>query len=147
MDEFKDVMYCPFCDKYLPKKEWFCIFCLHNTINYESWKYKSIDWKEKWKLKHPPMATPRTAEERAALPEKDLENLENYEGRMNDFDARYRAYLADMAAPHTPKCPVCGSPDLQKISATSKVLDVAIWGWASKKPGKQFKCGNCGYEF
>lgn len=42
MDEFKDVMYCPFCDKYLPKKEWFCIFCLHNTINYESWKYKSI---------------------------------------------------------------------------------------------------------
>lgn len=50
-------------------------------------------------------------------------------------------------AKYAPKCPVCGCPHLDKIGAGSKLIDVAVWGFASKKPGKQFKCKACGYEF
>lgn len=48
---------------------------------------------------------------------------------------------------YVPHCPTCSSPDLEKIGAGSKLIDVAVWGFASKKPGKQFKCKACGYEF
>jgi hypothetical protein len=71
-------------------------------------------------------------------------------------DAKIRRYLEkekeqaeiEAAKPkYVPKCPVCGSPDLRKISATSKVLDVAFWGFAAGKPKKTYHCNNCDYEF
>ena len=65
------------------------------------------------------------------------------------FDKQIKEELAQEAelAKYTPKCPVCGCPHLDKIGAGSKLIDVAMWGFASKKPGKQFKCKACGYEF
>lgn len=52
-----------------------------------------------------------------------------------------------MAATHIPEVPRLWMPHLDKIGADSKLIDVAVWGFASKKPGKQFKCKACGYEF
>ncbi len=147
MNEFKNIRFCPFCNKFEPKEEWLCIFCLNTTIPYENWRYKSDKDKEKWMKKQKPAGTPRTPKERMELPDDTYNNLVAHEDRVNNFDSRYRAYLADMAAPHTPKCPVCGSPDLQKISTTSKVLDVAFWGFASGKARKVYHCNNCDYEF
>lgn len=65
------------------------------------------------------------------------------------FDKETKAALSQEAelAKYVPKCPVCGCPHLDKIGAGSKLIDVAVWGFASKKPGKQFKCKACGYEF
>lgn len=71
-------------------------------------------------------------------------------------DAKIRRYLEkekeqaeiEAAKPkYVPKCPVCGSPDLEKIGTASKVLDVAFWGFASGKVKKTFHCNNCGYEW
>ena len=81
------------------------------------------------------------------LPEDKYQRITAYEKEVNDFDSRYRAYLADKEAPHVPKCPTCGSPDLEKIGTASKVLDVAFWGFASGKVKKTFHCKNCGYEW
>lgn len=69
--------------------------------------------------------------------------------RAERFDKQIKEELAQEAelAKYTPKCPVCGCPHLDKIDAGSKLIDVAVWGFASKKPGKQFKCKACGYEF
>lgn len=69
--------------------------------------------------------------------------------RAERFDKQIKEELAQEAelAKYTPKCPVCGCPHLDKIGAGSKMVDVAIRGFASKKPGKQFKCKACGYEF
>ena len=69
--------------------------------------------------------------------------------RAERFDKQIKAALAQEAelAKYAPKCPVCGCPHLNKIGAGAKLVDVAIWGWASRKPGKQFKCKNCGYEW
>lgn len=46
-----------------------------------------------------------------------------------------------------PKCPTCGSTNLRKVSATSKVASVALWGLFSQKVKKTWHCNECGYEW
>lgn len=95
--------------------------------------------KEEWKNKTKP---------RRSISEINPDTLKKLQKDANAFDSQYRAELEEKEHPkYTPKCPVCGSPDLRKISATSKVLDVAFWGFAAGKPKKTYHCNNCGYEF
>ncbi|MBP3630534.1 MAG: hypothetical protein J6J23_03485 [Clostridia bacterium] len=46
-----------------------------------------------------------------------------------------------------PKCPTCSSTNIQKISATSKVVGASLFGLFSKTATSQFKCNNCGYKW
>ena len=46
-----------------------------------------------------------------------------------------------------PKCPTCGSTNIQKISATSKALGAIGFGLLSKTARSQFKCNKCGYKW
>lgn len=46
-----------------------------------------------------------------------------------------------------PKCPTCSSTNIKKISATSKVASVAVWGLLSRKVHKQWHCNVCGSEW
>ncbi len=46
-----------------------------------------------------------------------------------------------------PKCPTCQSTNLKKISATSKVMNTAMFGIFGTKRHKTFHCNNCGYEW
>lgn len=46
-----------------------------------------------------------------------------------------------------PKCPTCNSTNLKKISATSKIVNTAVFGLLGTKRFKQFHCNNCGYEW
>lgn len=46
-----------------------------------------------------------------------------------------------------PRCPTCRSTNIKKVSATSKVGSVVMWGIFSQKVKKQFHCNNCGYEW
>lgn len=46
-----------------------------------------------------------------------------------------------------PKCPTCNSQNIKKISATSKVVNTAVFGIFGTKRHKQFHCNNCGYEW
>ena len=48
---------------------------------------------------------------------------------------------------HIPKCPICGSPDVEKIGALERGASIAMLGIFSKKINKSFKCKNCGYTF
>jgi len=47
----------------------------------------------------------------------------------------------------TPKCPVCQSPNIKKLSATNRGLHLIAFGVASKTARSQFVCRNCGYKF
>lgn len=86
-------------------------------------------------------------------PKRDISELDpNFVKEMQDkanaFDAQYRADLEEKEHPkYVPTCPTCHSPDIEKISGTSKVVDAVVWGLWSKKAGKTFKCRNCGYEW
>lgn len=46
-----------------------------------------------------------------------------------------------------PKCPTCGSTNLSKVSAMSKVGSVAMFGLLSQKVKKTWHCNNCKYEW
>lgn len=44
-------------------------------------------------------------------------------------------------------CPYCQSTDTKKISAVSRGLSFSIFGFGSKKVGKQWHCNKCGSDF
>ena len=48
---------------------------------------------------------------------------------------------------NTPKCPICGSANIKKISDLSKAGSVAMWGIFSRKVHKQWHCDHCDSEF
>lgn len=147
----KHVKYCPYCKKYQPSTFYDCAFCLRKLWLLKDWEETEDEEKEDW-LKYP-------------MPAKDISGMDADTVRKNQdeaaaYDAKVKAEIQEKldeerrkaeeeaAKPkYTPKCPVCGSSDLRKISATSKVLDVAFWGFAAGKPKKTYHCNNCGYEF
>lgn len=45
----------------------------------------------------------------------------------------------------TSRCPICGSTDIKHIDSLDRALSAAMWGIASGKIGKQFKCRDCGH--
>lgn len=46
-----------------------------------------------------------------------------------------------------PKCPTCGSADVEKISTTSKVVGGAMFGLFSSNVRNTMHCKNCGYKW
>ena len=48
---------------------------------------------------------------------------------------------------NSPKCPTCGSSNVQNIGTGERVASVAMFGLLSKKINKSFKCNNCGYTW
>lgn len=48
---------------------------------------------------------------------------------------------------NVPKCPTCGSTNVEKISTTQKALGFALVGLFSSNLGKTMHCKNCGYKW
>lgn len=46
-----------------------------------------------------------------------------------------------------PKCPTCGSTNIQKISGTKRWVTAGLFGLASSNVGKTMECKNCGYKW
>lgn len=46
-----------------------------------------------------------------------------------------------------PKCPTCGSTNVEKIGTLERGISVTAWGLFSSKLGKTMKCKNCGYKW
>lgn len=46
-----------------------------------------------------------------------------------------------------PKCPTCGSTNIEKISAGKKIKGSMLFGLFSNDAKKQMRCKNCGYKF
>ena len=147
----KHVKYCPYCKKYQPSTFYDCAFCLRKLWLLKDWEETEDEEKEDW-LKYP-------------MPAKDISGMDSDLVKKNQneataYDTKIKAEIQEKldeekrkaeeeeAKPvYTPKCPTCGSPDLEKIGTASKVLDAAFWGFASGKVKKTFHCNNCGYEW
>lgn len=85
----------------------------------------------------------------ASLHSKDTEK---YERAMADFEKYKKDELRriedeklfeQINERRAPKCPMCGSTNIKKISATSRVVSVSTIGLASSMIGKQYKCKKC----
>ena len=46
-----------------------------------------------------------------------------------------------------PKCPICGSTDLKKLSALDRGVSAFMFGLGSNKIGKTYECKNCKATF
>ena len=68
--------------------------------------------------------------------------------KMSD-DELFKEIKAVVAAnqPPRPKCPTCGSTNIQKISDLRKAGGAILFGIFSKDAKSQFECRNCGMKF
>lgn len=46
-----------------------------------------------------------------------------------------------------PECPYCHTRNTKRISTSSRLLSVGLFGLGSKKIGKQWHCDNCNSDF
>ena len=56
-------------------------------------------------------------------------------------------YCAVNSKPISVNCPYCNSTETKKITSTSRLLSMGIWGLASGKVGKQWHCNSCKSDF
>lgn len=80
------------------------------------------------------------------------DDVKDYERAKQDFKKYQKEELSkkkiekemeEYRQKNTPKCPMCGSINIEKISTTSRVVSIAAVGLASGKIGRQYKCKNC----
>lgn len=80
------------------------------------------------------------------------DNVKDYERAQQDFKKFQKEELSkkkmqkemeEYRQRNAPKCPMCASTNIEKISTTSRAVSVATVGLASGKIGKQYKCKNC----
>lgn len=65
-----------------------------------------------------------------------------------DFTNTFKKDMPRPVVSHTPKCPICNSYNLKKITSLSKAGSVLMWGvFASGRTSKQWHCNDCGSEW
>ncbi len=69
--------------------------------------------------------------------------LKEFNGEsLSEFTQKQVAYINSK-----PKCPICGSTNISKISTMNRTTSIVGFGILSKKIGKQWQCNNCGSNF
>lgn len=75
----------------------------------------------------------------------DEKAIEEWEARQRIYDSPFFSRSNNGA--NQPKCPTCGSTNINRISAASKFTGATLFGLFSKTAKSQFQCGNCGYKW
>ncbi len=89
--------------------------------------------------------------ERAVMP--DPNNIPEADRKYITTASDTPSYASSYTRPSTPKqtyvphCPICGSPDIEKITLAQKAFGGFMFGLFSKTARSQFKCNNCGAKF
>ena len=92
---------------------------------------------------------------RKAIFEKYIKNSPSYSEEAvkdrEEKESRERLNLPSSYKPkegNTPKCPICQSTNLSKITNTRKAGKIALFGiFGAGDLGKTWKCNNCGSKF
>ena len=80
------------------------------------------------------------------LNQNPLFDEEKYTVREENHAAWVRNQRYSSSA-NAPKCPTCGSTNIEKISTASKVVGASLFGLFSNTARSQYKCKNCGYKW
>lgn len=71
-----------------------------------------------------------------------------YQLKMSQFKANLRQQESSkVKEDNTPKCPTCGSTNIEKISLGKKAVGGALFGIFSSNVRKSMHCKNCGYKW
>lgn len=81
------------------------------------------------------------------------EDIIAYEEKMSTFRANdpwwqeQHGLKQKVEEDNQPKCPTCGSTNIQRIGTGERMGSVMFWGLFSKKINKSFKCNSCKYTW
>ncbi len=64
----------------------------------------------------------------------------------NSFN-KYLLSQSQQPTQNVPKCPTCGSTNIEKISGSKRWLTTGLFGLGSSNVGKTMHCKNCGYKW
>jgi DNA-directed RNA polymerase subunit RPC12/RpoP len=65
----------------------------------------------------------------------------------SEYFAREVGFVEQPTPQNVPKCPTCGSTNVEKISTAQKAFGFALVGLFSSNLGKTMHCKNCGYKW
>ena len=66
----------------------------------------------------------------------------------NEYFAREVGFVDQPTPKNIPKCPICGTTNLSKITIAQKAGKIALLGiFGMGDNGKTWKCNNCGSKF
>ena len=144
----KTIEICPHCGRFAWWPKLACVYCSCELVDYKTWIKADDDERRMILSKKIQPKEYKPMYNQNDHPEKLIE--------ADRIDAQIRKYLAEQGSKlpekkptpkYVPKCPTCGSPDIEKISGTSKAVSFALFGIFSNKDKHQFKCKKCGYEW
>ena len=70
-----------------------------------------------------------------------------YETKMIEFRKESKRIMDEDDSDVMPKCPTCGSTNIEKISFGKKLTGGALFGLLSSNVRKTMHCRNCGYKW
>ena len=70
-----------------------------------------------------------------------------YYGDSSNYSSNKNASTPQPTPKNVPKCPTCGSTNVEKISTAKKAFGFAMVGLFSSNLGKTMECKNCGYKW
>ena len=82
-------------------------------------------------------------------------NIIEFTTKMSEFKEIHKEWYINRHQPvesqqsqsNIPKCPICGSTNIKKISATKRILSVGTLGLAGSVVGKNQQCKDCGAKW
>lgn len=86
------------------------------------------------------------------LSEEEVQIIKIYKNTSNRKYKSYVSISSPVSQPtptpqNVPKCPTCGSTNVEKISTAQKAFGFALVGLFSSNLGKTMHCKNCGYKW
>ena len=131
---------CPECGKDVSDKATACIHCGYPFSNIQT-NEKQIDQNIILKFinNNDKMGAVKYLKENFdMLPSDAIKYVKEFESKNS-----HRIQKVD----NRPKCPTCGSHNIQPISATKRAGSLLTFGLASGSIGKSYECKNCKYKW
>lgn len=78
---------------------------------------------------------------------EDIDSTTNKVTNRSSEKGNPEYYQSSSSQQPTPKCPTCGSTDIEKISLTSKAVGGFMFGMFSSNVRNTMHCKHCGYKW
>ncbi|MGM9608344.1 MAG: hypothetical protein ACI3XJ_12650 [Oscillospiraceae bacterium] len=73
--------------------------------------------------------------------------INNYEKLYGEPPVELPSCLSVATKPGQPKCPTCGSTNIESINLSTRAAATVLFGVVSKTARSQFHCKSCGYKW
>lgn len=144
-----EIYYCPYCGNEQFSYQDYCTYCKSKLSPIKA--QHDSDYYHEEALARFGKSYRRFDVDKLILEEarkNPLFDEEKYElARKNESDRVLKKTTNEQLKANLPKCPTCGSTNIQKISDLRRGVHAVAWGLLSNTVRSQFECKNCGYKW